>query len=294
MAKLHVVDGTWELFRHQFSKRPPHPTPDGRDFKAVHGIVSSLLGMINNEGVTHIAVAFDNPIESFRNRLFDGYKTSDGVPPELLAQFDPAEEGIEAIGVPVWSMDEWECDDALATASVKYRGDFEQIRILSPDKDLGQCLTGTKVVQFDRLREKEWTEETVLEVRGVPPKAVPDLLALIGDDADGIPGLAGFGAKTAAALLRQFGSIEAIPADETKWAPAMKPTKATATLAATLAEHRADALLYKKLATLVFDVPLKESADDLRWRGVPRARFEAWCDAIGSQSLKERPKRWQV
>lgn len=291
MTRLHLVDGTYELFRQHFSKRPPHRSPDGKDRKATSGVAASILSLLQSEteAPTHIAVAFDNPIRSFRNDLYDGYKTEAGVPPELLDQFDPIEEAMEALGVTVWSMDRWECDDALATGAARYRDRVEQVRIMTPDKDLGQCVTGTRVVQVDRMREKEYDEAAIRALRGVAPRSIPDLLALIGDDADGIPGIPGFGAKTAAALLAQFETIEQIPLDPATWPRAVR---GAGVLAQTLAAQKKEALLYKKLATLVEDVPLEGDFESLRWHGVPREKFTAWCDAMGLSSMKDRPKRW--
>lgn len=291
MTRLHLVDGTYELFRQHFSKRPPHRSPDGKDRKATAGVAGSILSLLQSETEkpTHIAVAFDNPIRSFRNDLYDGYKTEAGVPPELLDQFDPIEEAMRALGVTVWSMDQWECDDALATGAARYGSQVDQVRIMTPDKDLGQCVSGTRVVQVDRMREKEYDEEAIRALRGVAPRSIPDLLALIGDDADGIPGIPGFGAKTAAALLAKFETIEKIPLEPTTWP---KQIRGAGVLAGTLAGLMKEALLYKKLATLVEDVPLAGDLETLRWRGVPRERFIAWCDTIGLSTLKDRPKKW--
>ncbi len=206
--RLHLVDGTYELFRAFFSKRPPHVGARGRDVKATVGVVSSMFALLGDasERVTHVAAAFDNPVRSFRNDLFDGYKTGDGVPEELLAQFDRVEEAMRAMGVTVWSMDRWEADDALATGATRWADadEIEQVRILTPDKDLGQCLRGQKIVQVDRLRGKLIDEDVLLATRGIRPASIPDWLALVGDTADGIPGLQGFGEKTAAALLRRY------------------------------------------------------------------------------------------
>jgi 5'-3' exonuclease len=279
--RLHLVDGTYELFRAHFSKRPDHTDSGGRDAKAVVGAVWSTLALFDDpeERATHIAIAFDNPIRSFRNDLFAGYKTDEGVPRELLDQFDPVEEAMRAIGVVVWSMKEWEADDALATAAARWTGEVEQVRILTPDKDLGQCLSGDRVVQVDRVRKRVWNEATLLEERGIRPASIPDYLALVGDTADGIPGIPGFGKKTAAALLLEYGHLEDIPARGADWKPSVRGAEA---LAATLDSSRAAALLYRRLATLVRDVPLRESLDDLRWRGVPQQAFDAWCRAVGA------------
>ena len=266
VARVHLVDGTFELFRAYFAQRPDHSDRHGRPRKAVVGLIGSLLTLLDDvdEAVTHVAVAFDNPIRSFRNRLFDGYKTEEGVPADLLAQFTPAEDATAALGVVCWSMDEWEADDALATAAHRFRDEVDQVRILTPDKDLGQCLEGTRVVQVDRVRRKFIDEAALRERRGVAPASIPDLLALVGDSADGIPGIPGFGEKTAAAVLARFEHIEAIPDDPRTWPESIR---GAARLAATLAGRRADAMLYRELATLRRDVPLAESLADLRWSG---------------------------
>jgi 5'-3' exonuclease len=279
--RLHLVDGTYELFRAHFSKRPSQTDLAGRDAKATLGVVWSMLALLRDpdEQVTHVAIAFDNPIGSFRNDLFAGYKTEDGVPPELLAQFAPVEEAMRALGVVVWSMKEWEADDALATAAWRFWPDVDQVRILTPDKDLGQCLRGTRVVQVDRMRGRLIDEEALFAARGISPASVPDYLALVGDAADGIPGVPGFGKKTAAALLREYGHIENIPLRATGWKPVLRGADA---LAASLTANLDRARLYRRLATLVSTVPLPESLEDLRWSGVPRERFEAWSQGIGA------------
>ena len=211
--RLHLVDGTYELFRAHFSKRPPHKAPNGSDVKATLGVVSSLLALLQTpeEEASHLAVAFDNPIRSFRNRLFAGYKTEEGVPPELLEQFDLVEEGVAAAGITVWSMKDFEADDALATGAAKFKDQVEQVRILTPDKDLGQCIEGANVVQVDRRQEKVTDEAAFRAARGFAPRSIPDWLALVGDTADGIPGLKGFGEKTAAALLAKYPHLEDLP-----------------------------------------------------------------------------------
>lgn len=293
--RVHLVDGTFELFRAHFSKRPGHLAPAGWEAKATVGLASSLLSLLHDEGeaVTHIAVAFDNPIRSFRNDLWAGYKTEDGVPPELLAQFDAAEAAVRALGVTVWSMREFEADDALATGAARFREAAVQVRILSPDKDLGQCLSGREVVQVDRIRKREIDEGALLARRGIRPESVPDYLALVGDEADGIPGLAGFGERTASALLATHVHLEDIPRDSARWPAGIR---GAATLARELDAGREAAVLYRRLATLVRDVPLAESLDDVGWRGIPRARFEAWCDELGASSLlralEARRPRW--
>jgi 5'-3' exonuclease len=288
--RLHVVDGTYELFRAHFSRRPEH-APRGRDLKATVGLAASMLALLHDqvEDVSHVAIAFDNPIRSVRNDWFEGYKTDEGVPAELLAQFDLAEDAARAIGMVVWSMDRYEADDALATAAARWRDRVEQVRVLTPDKDLGQAIVGQRVVLVDRMRKRVIDEEELLLRRGIRPASVPDWLALVGDAADGLPGLPGFGDKTAASLLRAFGHIEGIPADPKTWPPDIRGADR---LAVTLSARMKLALLYRKLATLIVDVPLAERLEDLRWPGVPRRAFEAWCDLVGAADLRERPTRW--
>jgi 5'-3' exonuclease len=289
--RLHLVDGTYELFRAHFSPRPGHVDPSGRDRKATTGLVASLLALLGDakEKVTHLAVAFDNPIRSFRNDLFEGYKTEAGVPAELLEQFTPAEEATAACGIVVWSMRDFEADDGMATGAARFSDAVQQVRILTPDKDLGQCVRGARVVQVDRMRGKELDEAAVTALRGVPPIRIPDWLALVGDDADGIPGLPGFGEKGAAAVLRAFGPLEAIPNDVRQWP---KDLRGRERLAAVWAEQRQDAFLYRTLATLRLDAPVSASLAELEHHGVPRERFLAWCDAVGARTLKERAPRW--
>ena len=292
VARLHLVDGTYELYRAHFAPRPDHRDPNGVDRKATVGLVASLLSLLSEaeEAVTHLAVAFDNPIRSFRNDLFPEYKSDEGVPPELRAQFDPVEEAVRALGVTVWSMGEHEADDALATGARRFADEVGQVRIMTPDKDLAQCLRGDRVVQIDRRQRKVTDEATFRAARGYGPASVPDFLGLTGDTADGIPGLPGFGEKSASILVGAYEHIEAIPDLPSRWT--VKPRGALQ-LAATLAARRQEALFYRKLATLVDTVPLAESLDDLRFRGVPRARFEAWCDAVGAHTLRTTPRRWR-
>ena len=290
--RLHLVDGTYELFRAHFSKRPEHTAPSGLNAKGVVGLVSSLLALLHDpaEAVTHLGIAFDNPIRCFRNDLFDGYKSDEGLLEEIRLQFDPAEEAARALGLTVWSMNQWEADDALATAAARFRGDFDQVRILTPDKDLGQCLSGQRVVQVDRLRERLIDDVALRAQRGIAPRSIPDLLALVGDTADGIPGLPGIGDKTAGLLLGRYGHLESIPAQAPSWDVKIRGAE---TIAATLRSHRDAALLYRRLATLIEDVPLpQKSPDDLAFRGVPRQAYESWCDSLGVTTLKRRPTRW--
>jgi len=290
-VRLHLVDGTYELFRAHYSPRPGHQAPAGWDAKATVGVAASLLALLNdpNEAVTHLAVAFDNPIRSFRNDLFAGYKSDEGVEPALRAQFDTVEEAVRALGVVVWSMRDHEADDGLATGARRFRDQVEQVRIMTPDKDLGQCLVGDRVVQIDRMRRTLTNEATFRTNRGFGPRSMPDFLALTGDTADGIPGLPGFGEKSASTLLGAYEHIENIPTYAHEWS--VKPRGALA-LATTLAERRSEALEYRVLATLVDDVPLSESLADLEFRGVPRARFEAWCDELGATTVRGMARRW--
>ncbi|MEQ8689962.1 MAG: 5'-3' exonuclease H3TH domain-containing protein [Pseudomonadales bacterium] len=290
MTKLHVVDGTFELYRAHFSKRPSKLAPDGQDVKGTAGVLSSLLSLLadNHEQVTHLAVAFDNPIESFRNQMFAGYKTGEGMEPALAAQMDLVEEAVRALGVVVWSMDEFEADDALATAAAKYADQVEQVRIMTPDKDLGQCVRGDRVVQVDRMRERYFNEAGVMERNGVAPASIPDWLGLVGDSADGIPGLAGFGAKSAATLLNAYQHIENIPLDPAQWSVKVRGAQR---LAETLAAQLQDACLYRDLAVLRTDVPLAEDLESLRWQGAPREQFEAFVQKLGGMGA--RPSRWR-
>ncbi len=286
-VRLHVVDGTFELYRAHFSPRPGHRDRDGQDVKATVGLAGQIVTLLGEreEAVTHVAIAFDNPIRSFRNDLFDGYKSDEGVPPELRRQFDLAEEVCRALGVTVWSMGRYEADDALATAAVRYADDVEQVRILSPDKDLGAVVRGDRVVLVDRIRRKVVDEPALRAARGIAPASVPDWLALVGDTADGIPGLAGFGDKSAAALLARYGSIEAIPDDAGAWDV---PVRGKDRLAETLRAGRVDVALYKRLATLVTDVPLAEGLGDLAWRGPDEARVAELASRLAHKSLVGR------
>jgi 5'-3' exonuclease len=294
--RVHLVDGTYELFRAHFSRRPGHVAVAGWEAKATVGLVISLLGLLHDEAEapTHVAVAFDNPIRSFRNELFPGYKTEEGVPPELLAQFDAAEDAVRALGVTVWSMREHEADDALATGAARFGGEVEQVRLVTPDKDLAQCLSGRRVVMVDRMRRREIDEEALLARRGIRPGSVPDWLALVGDDADGIPGIPGFGAVTASRLLAVHAHLEDIPTSASRWPAAIRHA---GQLSDRLESARPAAALYRRLATLVRDVPLREGLGDLRWRGIPRARFERWCGELDARpllaTLEAREARWE-
>lgn len=289
--RLHLVDGTYELFRAHYSKRPDRRDPRGRDVKATVGVVGSLLNLVEDgsEDVTHVAVAFDNPIESWRNEAFAAYKNGVGIEPALRAQFDRVEDAVRAMGVHVWSCVEFEADDALAAAAVQWAGEFDQVRIMTPDKDLGQVVDGDRIVQVDRMREREFDAAGVQERLGVPPALVPDYLALVGDTADGIPGLKGFGAKTVATLLTTYGPLEELPRSPL----ADVDVRGWKRLAVTLDEGFEDALLYRRLATLVTDMEVGVSAD-AAFDGVPREAFLAWCDELEVEGLRDRPTRWRA
>jgi 5'-3' exonuclease len=281
--RLHLVDGTYELFRAHYSPGPGRTAPDGQDVKAAVGMVRQLAALLDDdeEAVTHVAVAFDNPIESFRNELFAGYKDGSEVEPALLAQFDLVEDGVRALGVTVWSMDEYEADDALASAAVQFRDEVDEVRILTADKDLGQVV-GDGVVQVDRSRGRLFDADGVRDRLGVAPAAVVDHLALVGDSADGIPGVPGIGAKTSATLLGRYGSIDAIPPDADDWDVAVR---GAARIAASLAEHAEEVRLWRRLATLVTDLDLGCALSDLRHAGPDRAALGAWASQVGSSSL---------
>ena len=266
--QIHLVDGTYELFRHFFAM-PSHRDADGREVAAVRGVIASILGMIT-AGATHVGVATDHVIESFRNALWRGYKTSAGIDPALLAQFPLLEEALQALGVVVWPMVEFEADDALAAAAEIAAKDkrVEQVIICTPDKDLAQSVRGTRVVQMNRRTRTIMDEAGVIAKFGVPPASIPDYLALVGDSADGFPGLRGWGAKSAAAVLARYGHIEAIPADWRTWG--VNAANAGA-LSRVLAEDRDRALLFRTLATLRTDLPLFQSVDELEWKGPTEA-----------------------
>jgi len=273
VVKVHVVDGTFELFRAYFGA-PSRTTADGFEVGAVHGLARSLLALLGERDVTHVAIAFDHVIESFRNDLYPGYKTGDGIDPALFAQFWPAEDACRALGVVTWPMVEFECDDALATAAARFGADpsVEQVVICSPDKDLAQCVRGARVVCLDRMRGKTFDVDGVRAKFGVVPASMPDWLALVGDAADGYPGIPRWGAKSASAVLAAYERLESIPDDAAAWTVKVR---GAAALAESLSARRAEALLYRRLATLREDAPLVETLADLRWRGPAPARDAA-------------------
>jgi 5'-3' exonuclease len=269
---VHLIDGTYELFRH-FYAVPPARDKNGVEVAAVRGVIGSLRGMLNSRVATHMGVATDHVIESFRNDLWPGYKTGEGIDPNLWSQFPLLEEALVAFGVTVWPMVEYEADDALAAAAVKAAADprVTQVRICTPDKDLSQCVVGTRIVQEDRLRRTTRDEAGVIAKFGVPPASIPDYLALVGDSSDGYPGLQGWGAKSAAAVLAKFGHIENIPADWRSWGVNCARPGA---LSIALEKDRELALLFKNLATLRTDIPVFDSVDQLEWGG-PTPAFQS-------------------
>ena len=284
---VHLVDGTYELFRHFFAV-PAAADMNGQEIGAVRGVLTSVLSMIER-GATHIGVATDHVVESFRNDLYPGYKTSEGVAPELLSQFPVLEEALEAMGVVVWPMIYYEADDALASAAGKAALDDRvgQVLICTPDKDLSQCVVGTRVVQLDRRRDILRDEAGVVAKFGVKPQSIPDYLAVVGDSADGFPGLPGWGAKAAALTLSQYAHLEAIPKDWRRWDPSIRKARL---LSESLFHAWNDALLFRTLATLRLDVPVFDTVEDLRWKG-PHTNFEEHCQRMKSPDLLRRVRQ---
>jgi 5'-3' exonuclease len=286
--RVHLLDGTYELFRHFFGQ-PPRAGADGTEIGATRGVISSVVSMLG-DGVTHLGVATDHVVESFRNRLWPGYKTGEGVAPELMAQFPLLEEALGALGVVVWPMVELEADDALASAAAVAADDdrVDQVLICTPDKDLAQCVVGRRVVQLDRRAGTIADADAVRAKFGVPPASIPDWLALVGDAADGFPGLAGWGRRSAAAVLAHYGHIAAIPDRAADWDPAVRRVvRGAATLAGRLAEERDRAMLFLDLATLRVDRSLVGAVDDLAWRG-PSPDFADLCRQLRDPGLAAR------
>ncbi len=280
--RVHLVDGTYELFRHYFAV-PPYKASDGTEVAAVRGVVRSVLSMLD-AGATHIGVATDHVVESFRNDLWPGYKTSAGVAPDLLAQFPILEQALEALGVVVWPMTKYEADDALASAAAEAAGYAKQVLICTPDKDLAQCVVGDRVVLLDRRADRVINEAAVVAKFGIRPRSIPDYLALVGDSADGFPGLPGWGAKTAAAVLSKFHHLEKIPADPAAWGV---PLRGASALATTLVEQRKLALLFRDLATLRTSVRVRATEERLRWTG-PRRCFRSVAEHLGAPQLVDQ------
>lgn len=287
--RLHLLDGTYELFRAYFGF-PKRLSPEGVEVGATLGVIETTLSLLRDPEVTHVGVATDTVIESFRNDLFPGYKSSVGVEAELLAQFPLVERAFEALGVVCWKMREFEADDAIATAAFRFVDDVDQVVICTPDKDLAQCVIGSQIVTLNRRQQSIMDEQGVWEKFGVAPESIPDLLALVGDSADLVPGLPGWGSKSAATVLARWHKLEAIPPDPNDWGVTVRgATK----LAETLRLRMADALAYRTLTTLRRDVPLPEGLDDLRWRGVHRQDFLALCEEFGFDDVRTRPHMWQ-
>ena len=289
--KVHLVDGTYELFRSYYAL-PPFEAPDGRPVSAVRGLIQTLLQLLRQGDVTHVACAFDHSIVSFRNELFDGYKTGADTPEELRGQFDLAEKAASALGVVIWPMTEFEADDAMATGAARWENapEVEQIVICSPDKDLCQMVRGSRVVCLDRRKGLVIDEDGVTEKFGVQPRSIPDYLALVGDSADGIPGIPRWGAKSTAAVLARYRHLEDIPANSGVWDVSVRGAK---TMATNLAERREDAALYKTLATLRTDVPIAETLDELEWQGARATQYRSLCAELGFDRLSDAPARWR-
>lgn len=283
---IYLIDGTYELFRHYFAL-PQSLDANGQEIAATRGVLNSMLSMLKR-GTTHIGVATDHVVESFRNDLYPYYKTSEGVPPELLSQFPILEEALQAMGVVVWPMVEFEADDALAAAAWKSAQDDRvgKVVICTPDKDLSQCVVGTRVVQLDRRRDVLRDEAGVVEKFGVKPESIPDYLAVVGDTADGYPGLAGWGAKAAASVLSLYPHLEDIPKEPEKWDSSIRSGRK---LASTLFDSWDEAILFRTLATLRLDVPVFTTIDDLRWQG-PQPSFEAMCTRMRAGDIHRRAK----
>ncbi len=282
---VHLVDGTYELFRYFLSPAAAFERTAPEELRAVRGVVTSMLGMLEG-GATHLGVATDHVIESFRNGLWPGYKTGEGIDPVLYAQFEPLEDALRALGVVVWAMVEFEADDALAAAAAMAAADarVEQVVVCTPDKDLAQCVRDDRVVQLDRRTREVRNESGVQQKYGVSPASIPDWLALAGDSADGYPGLPGWGARSAATVLARYQHLEHIPKVAAQWDVSMR---GAARLAATLAEQWERALLFRHLAILRADAPIGADVDALRWKG-PRADFAAWAERFGAPPLHER------
>jgi 5'-3' exonuclease len=291
--KIHLLDGTYELFRNHFGA-PPKKAADGREVGATLGLMRSLLMLLTSPDVTHVGVAFDHVIESFRNDLYAGYKTSEGIDPVLLSQFPLAEEAVAALGIVVWPMVEFEADDAIASAVKRFRNNksVEQIVIGSPDKDLAQLVSSDRIVCWDRRREIVIDEAGVVEKFGVLPGSIPDWLALVGDSADGFPGVPGWGAKSASSVLFHYKHLENIPHDPPQWQVSSISAGRAVSLAQSLVTHYEEALLFRRLAALREDVPIHEKLVDLKWKGADK-KLEKLCRDLGEEKILMRVPRWQ-
>ncbi|MEE3327550.1 MAG: 5'-3' exonuclease H3TH domain-containing protein [Myxococcota bacterium] len=288
--QIHLIDGTYELYRAYYGA-PGATNADGMEVGAARGLMRSLTSLLLAPRTTHVAIAFDHVIESFRNQLFEGYKTGDGIEPELWAQFPLAEQVASALGMVVWPMVEFEADDVLATAAKRWSGtkEVERILICSPDKDLAQCVEGERVVLLDRMRNRVIAEADVMEKWGVPPGSIPDLLALMGDAADGVPGIARWGQKSASRVLAEYNRIEDIPSDPEVWTVKVR---GAAGLSAKLEAERKEALLYRSLTVLRRDVPIDEELEDLRWRGPNRSLLTQISQTLGETTIMNRFSDW--
>jgi 5'-3' exonuclease len=286
-VNVHLVDGTYELFRH-FYAVPSRLDADGAEVGGLVGVLNSIVAMLR-DGATHVGVATDHVIESFRNQMYPGYKTGDGIDPALLRQFHPLEDALRALGVTVWAMVDQEADDALAAAAARAHADpgVERVFICTPDKDLAQCVRGDRVVQLDRRHRAIRNEDGVREKFGVGPASIPDYLALVGDSADGFPGVPQWGARSAATVLARYHHLEAIPKDAARWDVRMRNAS---NLASSLRDHWDDALLFRDLATLRTDAPVFDTVDDLRWRG-PTDAFEPLCRHLNAADLADAVAR---
>lgn len=286
--RLHLLDATYELFRAHFGF-PPRDDPSGRPVGAVVGLMETTLQLLREDGVTHLGAATDTVIRSFRNDMYGGYKTGEGVEPELLAQFPIAERALEAMGVVTWRMDDFEADDAMATAAIRWADEVDQVVILSPDKDLAQVVVEDRIVTFNRRTRTFMDEQGVWDKFGVGPASIPDYLALVGDAADGIPGLPKWGAKSSSTLLARYGSIDAIPRDEEEWDVAVRGAKG---LAESLRANEEELRLFRELTTLRLDAPIPQGLADLEWRGVRPEAYLDLCGELGVEGLRDRPHRW--
>jgi 5'-3' exonuclease len=288
-VRVHLLDGTYELFRSHYGRKDTVTGPDGQDLKATLGIMESTLALLREPGVTHLAASFDTVIESFRNVMFPAYKSSAGMDPDLLAQFPVAETALEAMGVVVWRNIDFEADDAIATAAIRWVEDVDQVVIATPDKDLNQLVIGDRIVTYNRREQKVLDERAVVEKFGIHPESIPDYLALVGDTADGVPGLPGWGAKSASTVLARYPRLELIPESASDWEVTIRGGDKLATV---LRESQDLAYLYRELTTLRLDVPIEESLEDLEWKGVPRPMFEEFCASVGFDPDSIRVHRW--